>query len=362
MSDRSDLLRGLLKDVSRSFYLTLRVLPRPIRPQMGLAYLLARAADSIADTDLLAPAERIEKLRLFKQALLSRNPELIDSIQDSLDAMRGKKFVTESSAEEALLRRLPECFRMFLTMTSDDAARIVEVLKELIGGMELDLHRFPADGVLRSLETFDELEQYTYSAAGCVGLFWTRMCCAHLPAFQPWHVKMDHMQMLGVSFGKALQWTNVLRDLPRDLAQGRCYLPARDLRDAGVAPYQLRDATQYPRVEGLYHHYLNHTLEHYRAAWEYTISIPKEARRVRLACIWPIWIGLETLAALRVASNPLDARFRIKISRERVYGIMLRSFFTAGSETMLDEHQHWLVKAAQGVSSLVRTKKIRFFE
>ena len=56
-----ELLHGILKQVSRSFYLTLNVLPDGVRDQMGLSYLFARAADTIADTDLIdrAPAPEI---------------------------------------------------------------------------------------------------------------------------------------------------------------------------------------------------------------------------------------------------------------------------------------------------------------
>ena len=49
----TDALNQLLKQTSRSFYLTLRVLPGAIRPQIGLAYLLARTTDTIADTELV---------------------------------------------------------------------------------------------------------------------------------------------------------------------------------------------------------------------------------------------------------------------------------------------------------------------
>src|SRR5271155_4019907 len=59
---RADLLGPLLKGVSRSFYLTLRVVPIGMRDPIGLAYLLARAADTIADTSLIPPAQRLELL------------------------------------------------------------------------------------------------------------------------------------------------------------------------------------------------------------------------------------------------------------------------------------------------------------
>ena len=59
----------LLRAVSRSFYLTLRVLPGAVRPQIGLAYLLARATDTIADTDALPVAQRLDALRLLQERI-----------------------------------------------------------------------------------------------------------------------------------------------------------------------------------------------------------------------------------------------------------------------------------------------------
>ncbi len=62
-ANQKELLTDLLKQTSRSFYLTLRVLPGAIRPQIGLAYLLARTADTIADTELVPAEQRIDALK-----------------------------------------------------------------------------------------------------------------------------------------------------------------------------------------------------------------------------------------------------------------------------------------------------------
>ena len=59
-------LNDLLKATSRSFYLTLRVLPARVRQQIGLAYLLARTTDTIADTELVPPAQRRRACRRCK--------------------------------------------------------------------------------------------------------------------------------------------------------------------------------------------------------------------------------------------------------------------------------------------------------
>jgi farnesyl-diphosphate farnesyltransferase len=63
---RQILLGELLRGVSRSFYLTLRVLPPQIRDQIGTAYLLARATDTIADTDAVPLKERLAALERLR--------------------------------------------------------------------------------------------------------------------------------------------------------------------------------------------------------------------------------------------------------------------------------------------------------
>src|SRR5271170_6156831 len=61
------LLRNLLKATSRSFYLTLRILPARVRPQIGLAYLLARTTDTIAETETVPLAQRREALDKLRE-------------------------------------------------------------------------------------------------------------------------------------------------------------------------------------------------------------------------------------------------------------------------------------------------------
>ncbi|HTI56205.1 MAG TPA: squalene/phytoene synthase family protein, partial [Verrucomicrobiae bacterium] len=65
----ADLTTALLRRVSRSFYLSLTVLPPAVRPTIGLAYLLARASDTIADTRLIDRTSRITHLETLRAAL-----------------------------------------------------------------------------------------------------------------------------------------------------------------------------------------------------------------------------------------------------------------------------------------------------
>jgi farnesyl-diphosphate farnesyltransferase len=312
---QTELIGPLLRDVSRSFYLTLRVLPREIRPQISLAYLLARATDTIADTKAVPRAKRIVALQQLQN--LSHVPDL--------GAMADQQ---TSPAEKQLLERLEDCVIALGQFDEADGRRIQELLKIIVSGQIFDLQQFPGETEkdLVALSTDDQLDRYTYMVAGCVGEFWTRMCIAHLKGLESW--SSGEMEQLGIRFGKGLQLVNVLRDLPKDLRIGRCYLPVKD-------PRTLLDPGNYDSIRVLYNGWLDKAVEHLDAGWQYTMKIPRSQTRLRLACIWPIWIGLMTIARLRV-ENPLDPTRRVKISRGEVYGVMARSFLTSRNDGALN--------------------------
>ena len=69
MNDAHELEGDVLKGVSRSFYLSLRFLPAPMRGPAGIAYLLARASDTIADSATIPAAERIAFLDLHARQI-----------------------------------------------------------------------------------------------------------------------------------------------------------------------------------------------------------------------------------------------------------------------------------------------------
>jgi farnesyl-diphosphate farnesyltransferase len=191
--------------------------------------------------------------------------------------------------------------------------------------MIFDLERFPGEdaSTLAALDTRAELDRYTYLVAGCVGEFWTGLHIAHRPRLRAWN--RERMSADGVRFGQALQMTNVLRDVPADLRSGRCYLPARDLAAVGLTPRDLLDPALTARARPLLTDLRAVTLEHYDVAWRYTLAIPRPEWRMRLACAWPLLIGLGTLAALAAHPDPLSSSSPIKLSRSEVRRIIVRA-------------------------------------
>jgi farnesyl-diphosphate farnesyltransferase len=209
------------------------------------------------------------------------------------------------------------------------------VLTTIMEGQVQDLRVFPGEdeGKLAALETREDLDRYTYLVAGCVGLFWTEVHVAHRPRLRHWD--LPRMRALGVRLGKGLQLTNVLRDLPRDLRHGRCYLPRQDLARLGLEPRDLLDPTRAPAARPVLREWLDTALDHYEAGWQYTFAIPRREARMRLACAWPLLIGLRTLDLLAASPNWLDPAVTLKVPRVRVYGLMAHSLSTVWSTRAL---------------------------
>lgn len=333
MSD--DLLRELLRQVSRSFYLSLAVLPASLREPIGLAYLLARAADTVADTRLIARAERLRHLEILRRAYDGAPADLAAIVRACAPQQA-------RPAERRLLERLDESVARLAGLPDGDRAEVRTVLATLTSGMIFDLTRFPGEdaGHLAALDTLAELDHYTHLVAGCVGPFWTALHVSHRPRLAGWNVL--HMSTRSVRFGKALQITNVLRDVPGDLRHGRCYLPAQELARLGLDPVDLLDPGRTGRVRPLLHRLLALGLEHYDVAWQYTLAIPRLEWRMRLACAWPLMIGLATVRALAAHPDPLAAPEPVKISRREVRAILARSLVLVWSDAALVAEAHRL--------------------
>jgi len=316
-------LKDLLRQTSRSFYLTLRVLPAAVRPQIGLAYLLARTTDTIADTEILPVAQRLDALQKLRDRILG---------QSSAPLNFGELAQSQASpAERSLFEKTEDSLALLPKLIPADLTLVREVLTTIMRGQEMDLRRFgglgstksrPAGQQIIALDSPAELDDYIYRVAGCVGEFWTKICRAHLFP----HAKLDTEQLIadGIRFGKGLQLVNILRDLPADLKAGRCYLPAQRLEQIKLYPEILLSPAAGSKFLPLFHEYLDKAEAHLAAGWTYTNTLPFGQFRVRLACAWPILLGVRTIEKLR-AADTIELQQRVKVSRGEVRGIIFRS-------------------------------------
>jgi len=320
----------LLERTSRSFYLSLRFLPGATRDTLALAYLLARAADTVADTGLVPAAERAP----FLEALRRRLSEPGEAGLAGLEArLLG---ADPGDPERALLLHLAPLLDALDRLPPGDGARTVAALETILDGMLLDRRWFPGGDAagLRALASEAELEHYCHCVAGVVGEYWTDLHAAHLPAVRD---RAGALRPLGARFGMGLQRLNILRDLPRDLRRGRCYLPADELARLGLAPRALvDDPDAVHRAGPLLEALARRTLSDLDAGWRYVRLLPRAELRLRLCCAWPLMLGVETLGRLWRSGAWLDGGRLVKVRRVEVYRLLLESGARAPSRRALD--------------------------
>jgi farnesyl-diphosphate farnesyltransferase len=298
MSGEVELLT-LLKGVSRSFYISVRFLPKRIRMAIALGYLLARASDTIADTNQLPSAERIEFLQRFLGSIANREPG------GSLD-LAACLIAQADGPEKILVANIDRVLDSLFEIPSAHRELVNEVLAKIIRGQTLDIQRFESKPGIFGLADDLALEEYTYLVAGCVGEFWTKICLLEWPDYA--RLPAKEMLSFGKDFGKGLQLVNILRDYPLDLKAGRSYLPVPNLEQVALNPALARP--EWERWRQRASGYLEE-------AWKYVIAV--RPWRVRFACAVPVFIGVRTLDLLGDAS---ENRAGIKVSRNEVRRLM----------------------------------------
>jgi len=300
----------LLETTSRSFYPTLKYLPKKIRGQIGLLYLLARLADTIADSKHGETDVLLDLLKKYNDVAQGRSRKLPD-FNDLAE-------IQTNPHEAELLMNAEDVIEGLSEYEEGDRQRILECLEIIVGGQVLDLQRFgPAKegGNISSLKTNEELDDYAYRVAGCVGTFWSKMSLAHLMTLPPEKEKVFLEK--GIQFGKALQMINILRDIPEDLRFGRCYIPSEALAEHGLEPEDILGDSNLEVFRPLYDSYLDLTNIHLKAATDYIRMLPDKQFRLKASCMLPVLIGQRTVTLLRTG-NILDSNERIKVTRDEI--------------------------------------------
>lgn len=329
MATEGSLGKDVLRDVSRSFYLSLRLLPRGFREPAGIGYLLARLSDTIADAGALPVEKREALLEAF--GLLVATLPTRRTVEEGAEFARDLAETTREAGlppgERVLVERTMDVFAAASGLDSELLASVRKVVGIIVGGQGWDLTRFAGAGCV-ALESDAELEKYAYSVAGCVGEFWTEVAFAVID--HPARAPREQMLDWGRNYGKGLQLVNILRDVPEDLALGRCYLPGVDpgnraelLAAAGRWRSRcrelLRDGLRY--VEAL------------------------NGLRLRVASGLPVLLGIQTLDLLDDADWHRWAA-GVKVSRRDVKRTMVRA--AAMSARFLPGSWERCLQSAQG--------------
>lgn len=157
-------------------------------------YAFCRVIDDIADSTELSINEKARQLALWGQALV-RQSEGEDSLAPEIRALIAKYKLTPA------------------------------MLEEIIAGVEMDLHKV-------RYANFEELRHYCYLVASAVGLV----------SIEIFGYQNPRTQKYAVDLGLALQTTNIIRDVAKDMRNGRIYLPQDEMARFGYSENDLLGA------------------------------------------------------------------------------------------------------------------------
>ena len=205
--------RSILESVSRTFALTIPLLPNGLEKVVGNTYLLCRIVDTIEDATCVDPTTKQELSTLF--------------IKTVLDHSLSEQFVREclialinhpNHNEKDLIENIPRVLRVLQSCDEKQRHAVAKCVQIMSEGMSYFHIRQNQIG----LEDLQEFEKYCYVVAGVVGEMLTTLFALHSPAFAK---AISGKESLAIAFGQALQMTNILKDSPEDQLRGVSWKP-----------------------------------------------------------------------------------------------------------------------------------------
>jgi phytoene synthase len=187
--------RRTMRRVARTFATAARLLPRTVREDTELLYLVLRTLDDLVDLEQAGSDDADARLAAVESWAAGRSPTP----------------TRETRILDDLVRRHPSLPR--------------EAVADFVAGMRQDLAG-------PRIETEEDLDAYAYRVAGTVG----RLMAALLGA------EGADADAAARALGIAMQRTNIIRDVDEDLARGRIYLPAETLAAHGIGAADLATA------------------------------------------------------------------------------------------------------------------------
>jgi farnesyl-diphosphate farnesyltransferase len=211
-------LHALLVKTSRTFALTIPLLPEPTRTEVGVAYLLFRIIDTFEDATGWPSGQKVDALGEFVR--------LLDGDARAAAAPAGRwleRPPVDNAAYLELIAATPRVLAWYQQLGPAARAEMSKHLARSARGMGEFVSRADGSGVLR-LESVDDLRDYCYVVAGIVGEMLTELFLLGRPELG---AAAGELRSRAVRFGEALQLVNILKDAGGDAIEGRVYLPRK---------------------------------------------------------------------------------------------------------------------------------------
>ena len=292
--------KTILGSVSRTFALTIPLLPPIIEKVVGNTYLLCRIVDTIEDAADLSPSTKQALSQLFLDAVLEKSP--VDSFVDPcLDALKNYS----NQDELDLIIHTPTILRILHTCSISDQAAVSRCVSIMSNGMS----HFHGKQNELGLKDLKEFEEYCYVVAGVVGELLTTIFSNHSPEFAK---RIRGHEDLAIAFGQALQMTNILKDSPEDRERGVSWKPANISQTEllSIAYQKLEDSLRYIQL------------------------IPKQDIGMREFCF--LAFGLAAMTLSKIANRKQFVhKDEVKLSRSTVMSFYSFTKIAASSDALM---------------------------
>jgi len=324
---------SILPGVSRTFALTIPVLPGALSGVVTNAYLLCRLADTIEDDVGLSD----EQKSLFHERFVRvvEGSEAPEPFAEELAPLLSSRTLDD---EKDLVINSAKVIRVTHSFSNEERSALTRCVRIMCSGMP----KFQRNRSQRGLRDLEELASYCYFVAGVVGEMLTELFCLHCADLRPSRARM---MRLAVSFGQGLQMTNILKDIWDDRQADTCWLPRSIFKDAEFALERLDEQHDSDAFKEGLGELVGVAHAHLRNALDYTCMVPKSEVGIRRFCLWAI--GLAILTLRNIYRQPdFTSSSQVKVSRRSVKATVVSTNMTMMSNRAL---RMIFAKAADGL-------------
>jgi farnesyl-diphosphate farnesyltransferase len=322
--------RTVLPEVSRTFALNIPVLPEPLDLVVTVAYLLCRIADTLEDEAAGGRVARDELLPEFAR-LVGLPAGWRDRAKDFAERAVQSLRPEAPAAEVKLVRESPTVLEAFAALPRTVHPHVHRCVKTMTEGMSDVMRSVEAQPGPQGLPDLEATRTYCYYVAGTVGEMLTGLFMDFSPDAA---ARASELEPRASAFGRALQLTNILRDIREDLERGSCWLPRTRLAAYGLTAQTLLLPENRQRAVALLDELVEVAQQEADTALEYSLALPRDVPGMRLFCLWPLFFSVATLSALRGNAQVFEPA-PVKIGRDEVQRIMLMTSERVGSDDAL---------------------------
>ncbi|HSH03622.1 MAG TPA: squalene/phytoene synthase family protein [Anaerolineae bacterium] len=325
----SNQMYQMLRATSRTFTLSIELLPDVVGDAIAVSYLLLRVSDYLEDNEEMEAGRKADLLTLWADLLQAGQAGDVSSLTTQLLELKNP------DEEAYVAQQAHEILHQMRTLPEPVQEIIVHYVRETTMGMA----KWQNDGPI--IGTEDEMDDYMHYVAGVVGYLITEVFAWHSPVIK---ARKEELMPLSRQYGLALQTVNIIRGMRKDYERGWIFVPKTYYEGAGLSCAQMFEPAYRDRSLVVVNRLADKALTHLDHGIEYIKAFPRHQHRIRLACMWPLLFAAKTLAVSRGNVAVLDNE--AKMTREEVKRIMRNT-------TMMGWSNRWVNRYYQQLSEPV---------